>query len=64
MGIKARPENTVGIPITIPENVESPPRCLAYSLDDETIIKKETCAEEIQQLNPRNQVSNKPAIAY
>lgn len=30
----------MGIPITRPENVEVPPRCCAYSLVDETIMKK------------------------
>jgi hypothetical protein len=42
IGINARAEIAVGIPMTIPEKVESPPRRLAYSLDDETIMKKET----------------------
>lgn len=36
-----RPENTVGIPMTIPENTEVPPRCIAYSLEDDTTIKKD-----------------------
>jgi hypothetical protein len=41
IGSNASPENTVGMPITTPENVEFPPRCIAYSLDDETMMKKE-----------------------
>ncbi len=39
--MRASPENTVGMPMTIPENVESPPRDFAYSLDDETMMKNE-----------------------
>jgi len=30
-----------GMPMMIPEKVESPPRCWAYSLEEETIIKKD-----------------------
>jgi len=33
----------VGIPMTRPENVAVPPRCCAYSFDDETIMKKVSC---------------------
>ncbi len=41
-GIKVTADTTVGIPITTPEKVESPPRCCAYSLDEETMMKNET----------------------
>ena len=40
-GSKERPEKTVGIPMTTPENVDVPPRCWAYSLEDDTMIKKD-----------------------
>jgi hypothetical protein len=32
-------ENTVGIPMTRPEKVLVPPRCSAYALEEETIMK-------------------------
>ena len=40
-GKSARPENTVGIPMTRPEKVDVPPRNWAYALDEDTIMKKE-----------------------
>jgi hypothetical protein len=43
-GSKERPEKTVGMPMTTPENVDVPPRCWAYSFDDDTMIKKDICA--------------------
>ena len=42
-GSKAMPENTVGIPITRPEKVDVPPKCPAYSFDEDTMMKKDTC---------------------
>ena len=41
MKIKVIPENTVGIPIISPEKTADPPRCSAYALAEETIIKNE-----------------------
>ena len=41
MGKIIKPENKVGIPITTPENTEVPPRCRAYSLEEDTMIKKD-----------------------
>ena len=49
-GIRARPENTVGIPITRPEKVDEPPRCSAYRLDDETTMKKDIYLESVRPL--------------
>jgi hypothetical protein len=43
MKIKVIPENTVGIPIIRPEKTADPPRCSAYALAEETIIKNENC---------------------
>jgi hypothetical protein len=45
MGMSASAEMAVGMPMTMPEKVASPPRCLAYSLDDETTMKNETWLE-------------------
>lgn len=42
IGMRATPANTTGIPMTRPENVGVPPRCCAYSLDEETTMKKVT----------------------
>jgi hypothetical protein len=53
-GIKATPENKVGIPMTRPENVDPPPRCSAYRLDDETMIKNEICCFQFNACNLRN----------
>ena len=44
------PEMAVGIPMTIPPNVESPPRYFAYSLDDETTTKNESCKKQLQRI--------------
>ena len=43
MKIKVIPENTVGIPMIRPEKTADPPRCSAYALAEETIIKNENC---------------------
>lgn len=43
IGNKAIPENKVGIPMTSPEKVAVPPRCSAYALADETMLKKDNC---------------------
>jgi hypothetical protein len=40
-GIRARPENTVGIPIVRPENNAEPPRYSAYTAAEDTVTKKE-----------------------
>ena len=41
IGSNATPENTVGTPMTSPENVAVPPKCSAYRLDDDTMMKNE-----------------------
>lgn len=41
IGNIAKPANTVGMPITTPENAEVPPRCWAYSFDDDIMIKND-----------------------
>jgi hypothetical protein len=43
-GSRERPANTVGMPMTTPENVEVPSRYRAYSFEDDTMMKKDTCA--------------------
>ena len=42
IGMSAIPAKTTGIPMTRPENVGVPPRCFAYSLDEETTMKNVT----------------------
>ena len=41
-GIRHMPEMSIGIPMTTPENVAVPPKCSAYKLEDETMIKNES----------------------
>lgn len=42
-GMRVNAENTVGMPMTRPEKVLDPPRCAAYALDDETMMKNAIC---------------------
>lgn len=46
-GMRAKPENTVGIPMTRPENVDVPPKCSAYRFEEDTIMKKDICINEL-----------------
>jgi hypothetical protein len=47
-GTSVIPEMTVGMPMTSPENVALPPRCSAYLLPEETMMKNVVCAAWIQ----------------
>jgi hypothetical protein len=39
--MRVMPAMAVGIPMTIPLKVASPPRCSEYRLEDETMMKKD-----------------------
>lgn len=40
----------VGMPITSPEKVEVPPKCWAYSLEDDTMMKKVSCRQPVYKM--------------
>lgn len=60
------PENSVGIPMTRPEKVDVPPRCCAYALDDDTMMKNDTCtaAQPLsQQTNTLEHTCSSPLVS-
>jgi len=47
----------MGMPMTSPENVALPPRCSAYSLPEDTMMKNVICAVRITYGHPKTPVA-------
>jgi hypothetical protein len=58
------PETAVGIPMTIPENVEVPPKCFAYSLDEDTIMKNDSLRSVNVSYQDEYRISSEPGVAH